>query len=206
MPLISLCFQEARMLLKINGLCVIYSSRSKIILSEDKSLATDYARNNMNHIFSSGVLYRTLKKQINDGLKTPTNILLEYPDAVKDVTEEFIKKEIIRRNVSAFPEKLLKKTILENIEFDKIICISEKFPSFSDYKKTLYNELKTILQPNSYVISQSMRRYCIGLIKGIESDFSIFKLAFSDVYNFEVLNVKTKEELEQEIKFLRNVK
>lgn len=194
------------MFLKINGLYVIYSSRSKIILSEDKSLATDYVRDKMNHLFSSGALYRSLKKQINDGLKTPTKILLEYPDVVKDVTEEFIKKEIIRRNTSAFPEKLLKKTVLENIEFDKIIHISEKQPSFSDYKKTLYNELKTILQPNSYAISQTMRRYCIGLIKGIESDFNIFKLSFSDVYNFEVLNVKTKEELEQEINFLRNIK
>lgn len=193
------------MFLKINGLYSIYSSRSKIILSEDKSLATDYVQNKINQILSSGALYRTLKKQINDGLKTPTKILLEYPDVVKDVTQEFIKKEIIRRNVSSFPEKLLKKTVFENIEFDKIIHISEKQPSFSDYKKTLYNELKTILQPNSYAISQTMRRYCIGLIKGIESDFSIFKLAFSDVYNFEVLNVKTKEELEQEINFLRNI-
>lgn len=206
MPLISLCFQEVRMLLKINGYYVIYTSRPNVILSKDLSLATDYTQGEMDDMISSGIIRDILVNQINDGLKTPTKILLEYPEAVKDVTEEFIKKEIIRRYSPTYPEKLLKKTILENIEFDKIICISEKSPSFSDYKKTLRKELKTILQPKSYVILQYTRRFYIGLLKGIESDFSIFKLAFSEVYDFNVLNVKTKEELEQEINFLRNVK
>ena len=197
------------MFLKINGYYVS-TKRSQIGFTTSKFDALKFSRFKLDHMISTGELYQIIKTQIENGLGTPTEILLEYPDTTKDVTIEFIKRIVTPVEKYYYSvEKILNCSIKRNIVIEKFIRISEKELSYFDYKNKkniFYKNLHEILQPETYVCRYGKLDHFVGLIKGIESDFSIFKLAFSDVYNFEVLNIKTKEELEQEINFLRNVK
>ena len=197
------------MFLKING-SYLSPKRTKIGFTTSMFDAMEFSGFKLNHIISTGELYQIIKTQIENGLQTPTEILLEYPDTTKDVTIEFIKRMVTPVEKYYFSiEKILNNSIKKNIVIEKFIRISEKNQLFSDYKNKMiifYKNLHDILQSETHICRYGKLDHFVGLIKGIESDFSIFKLAFSDVYNFEVLNIKTKEELEQEINFLRNIR